>query len=327
MKTFSIVNFTSLFSFIILMYSMAFTPMASAHSPASSGAPINLADVGFETPESVLYDARNDVYLVSNINGGGLDEDNNGFISKVSPAGEVLQLKWITGGVNGVTLNAPKGTTIVDDTLYVADINVVRKFNLTTGQPSGDIAFPAATFLNDLTSDKHGVVYVSDSGFKAAPGGLAPSGTDAIYKIARDDSVSVLAQGNALLHQPNGLAVLRNGKVQVVSYDPFNNTKEIYTINRKGERGDVVATPVGLLDGVVLLKNGRLLVSSWEDSSIYLIERNGVARVVASDLPNPADIGWDSKRQRILVPLFSQNRVVIVPFEAKMKHEKEDDDD
>ena len=39
--------------------------------PAVLPAPINVN--GFSTPESVLYDAVNDVYLVSNINGAGLD--------------------------------------------------------------------------------------------------------------------------------------------------------------------------------------------------------------------------------------------------------------
>ncbi len=33
---------------------------------------------GLSTPESVLYDAENDVYLVSNINDTPLAKDNNG---------------------------------------------------------------------------------------------------------------------------------------------------------------------------------------------------------------------------------------------------------
>src|SRR4051812_13349001 len=40
---------------------------------------------GVQTPESVLYDADSDVYLVSNINGAPLDADDNGYIMRISP--------------------------------------------------------------------------------------------------------------------------------------------------------------------------------------------------------------------------------------------------
>ena len=49
-----------------------------------------VADVGFATPESVLHDEAADVYLVSNINGEPLEEDGNGFISRLSPDGDVF---------------------------------------------------------------------------------------------------------------------------------------------------------------------------------------------------------------------------------------------
>jgi sugar lactone lactonase YvrE len=287
---------------------------APPQGPTVLPAPISVS--GFATPESVLYDAAGDVYLVSNINGGGLAADNNGFISRVSPAGEVLALKWIEGGVNGVTLNAPKGSAIAGGILYVADIDHVRLFDATTGLPTGSIRFAGATFLNDVASDKKGNVYVSDIGFRlnAAGTGLEPSGTDAIYRIdRRSGAVSVVAQGTALNH-PNGLAVLKGGKLQVVSFDPFGNTREIYVIDKNGRRRNTLAMPAGLLDGVVALDGkDELLVSSWETSSIYGIDGDSI-RVVATNLPNPADIGFDTLRRRILIPLFDANTVVIQPL-------------
>ena len=42
--------------------------------------------MGFESPESVLYDELADLYLVSNVNGGLADADGNGFISRLGPA-------------------------------------------------------------------------------------------------------------------------------------------------------------------------------------------------------------------------------------------------
>ncbi len=53
-----------------------------------------------------------DRYLVSNINGGALAEDNNGFVSVLSPDGQVTTLKWIEGGKNKVSLDGPKGLRV-----------------------------------------------------------------------------------------------------------------------------------------------------------------------------------------------------------------------
>ncbi|MGA8513814.1 MAG: SMP-30/gluconolactonase/LRE family protein [Burkholderiaceae bacterium] len=306
---------------------LAFMHSAAAQPGKKLSPPINIANVGFQTPESVLYDARSDVYLVANINGNPVGQDNNGFISRVSPAGQVLQLKWISGGPNGVTLNAPKGMAITHGTLYVADVNYLRKFDANTGLPLGSIFFPEATFLNDVAADRRGTVYVSDTGISFdAAGNVQETGSDAIYKVEQDDSVSVLAEGNALLRHPNGLAVLRHGKVQVVPFDGFGGSKEIYTIDRNGERGDVITLPAGLMDGVIALKKGQLLVSSWETASVYLVKPNGQTRVVASNLPNPADIGWDTRRERLLVPLFVENRVVVVPLDLDADIGDDDED-
>ena len=58
---------------------------------------IAVRDVGFATPESVLHDPLTDAYMVSNINGSPLEADDNGFISLLTPEGEVANLKWIDG--------------------------------------------------------------------------------------------------------------------------------------------------------------------------------------------------------------------------------------
>ena len=64
-------------------------PVASkdAARPADVRQPIKakpqrivIKDVGFMTPESVLHDAEQDIYLVANINGDPLGVDGNGFI-------------------------------------------------------------------------------------------------------------------------------------------------------------------------------------------------------------------------------------------------------
>jgi hypothetical protein len=121
-----------LFPIVLVLAACAGRSQPAPHTAlAPPRAPV-LRYSGFSAPESVLYDTAADRYLVSNVNGQPLATDDNGFISLLSPSGEVLDLKWIEGGKNGVRLDAPKGMTIADGVLYVADISAVRTFDLAT---------------------------------------------------------------------------------------------------------------------------------------------------------------------------------------------------
>lgn len=122
---------------------------AKPAAPPKPAAAVTFAE-GIATPESVLYDAETDTYLVSNINGAPLDKDNNGYIAELSPDGKTVNAKLIEGGKNKVTLNAPKGSALVGGVLYVADIDTVRMFDRKTGAPKGEIALKGATFANDV---------------------------------------------------------------------------------------------------------------------------------------------------------------------------------
>ncbi|HEX3775074.1 MAG TPA: hypothetical protein VHV51_11460 [Polyangiaceae bacterium] len=272
-----------------------------AEKPAAPTPVFRIAD-GVQTPESVLYDEANDRYLVSNINGKPDEADNNGYIMELSPDGKVVKPKFIAGGADKVKLNAPKGTGIVNGILYVSDINVVRKFDLKTGAPKGEIAIPGATFLNDIATSKDGRVFVSDSGLKSGANGLDPTGTDAVYVIDKAGKVKPVAKSKDL-SGPNGLLAVDNG-VLVVAF----GSNELYRLDDKGLKQDVTKLPGKALDGIVQAGD-QLLVSSWETSSIYKGTLNGTFQVAFSDLKSPADIGFDSKRKRVLVPHFLENTV------------------
>jgi hypothetical protein len=256
---------------------------------------------GIATPESVLYDEANDRYLVSNINGKPDDADNNGYISEVSPDGKLLKQKFIAGGVDKVKLDAPKGTGIFAGILYVSDITVVRKFDLKTGAPKGEIPVPGATFLNDIAVAKDGRVFVSDSGVKSGANGFDPTGTDAVYVIEKGKLKTVAKSKD--LSGPNGLLVVDKG-VLVVTF----GTNELYRLDEKGVKQDVTKLPGGVLDGIALAGD-KLLVSSWQTSSVYRGTLGGSFEVVFTELKSPADIGFDSKRKRLLVPRFLENAV------------------
>ena len=280
--------------------------LAQAAATAPMAPPI-LVSGGFQTPESIFYEARSDIYLVSNINGDPTAADGNGFISRVAPDGRILELKWIDGTRPGVRLNAPKGMAVAGDTLYVSDITAVRMFDLRTGAPKGAVVILGSTFLNDLAAGRDGSIYATDTGVRPD---FSPSGTDAVYKIDPSGKLSVVAK-TPDLHNPNGITVLPDGTLVLVTFTPAG---EVYTLGPGGKVQNVRKLPSGNLDGVEALPNGALLISSWGASAVFQLDRDGTVKTVVSNVPSPADIGYDSKRDRVLIPIFMENRLVIQPL-------------
>ncbi len=283
--------------------------LAAACKPAAKApaGPTKVATVdSLQTPESVLWDATTDMYFVSNINGNPSAKDNNGFISRVKPDGAIDSLHFIQGGRGGVTLNAPKGLAVRGDTLWVTDIDAVRAFSATTGAPIASVAVPGAVFLNDPAFGPDGSLYITDTGIGFdAKFNMSHPGPDRIFKIAPDRKVSVAVQGDTL-KGPNGITWdAKNGRFIVVA----NNGPYVFGW-KPGDSGPaVIATGPGGFDGVELA-DGMLYVSSWTDSTVSMYETGHEVKVITG-VGSPADIGYDAKRHRILIPVFLGNRVEI----------------
>ena len=270
-------------------------------APAKPAAAITFKE-GLATPESVLYDAETDTYLVSNINGAPLDKDNNGYVAELSPDGKVLTPKLIAGGEKGVTLNAPKGLALHDGLLYVADIDTVRIFERKTGAAKSEVKIAGATFVNDLAVGPDGKIYVTDSGLNAKFEG---TGTDGIYAIepGKKPKLKTLLKSKDL-KGPNGVFVTADA----IYVAPFNSN-EVTVLDLNGKKkGDAFKLPKGGLDGVVMIGD-KLFISSWEGKSISSGKPGEAFNEVFTELESPADIGFDSKRNRILVPHFMGNSV------------------
>lgn len=275
---------------------------AGADAPRAGGDGRMVIQGEFSTPESVEYYADEDVYLVTNINGSPFAADGNGFISKVGPGGDVEAIRWIDGAEDDVTLNAPKGAAIAGERLFVADIDHVRVFELPSGKQARSIAIEGSTFLNGVTPGGRNCVYVTDSGLKE---GFEPSGTDAVYGVCADGQYKAIVKDetlgnpNGVVHDGNRLVVVTFGSGEVLAF-------------KNGKRNTLPAPPEGSLDGVLKPDGALLLISSWDGSAVYALEKDRY-RVLAEGLESPADMGFDTKRRRALVPLFQRNEVVVLP--------------
>jgi sugar lactone lactonase YvrE len=265
---------------------------------------------GIKVPESILFDAESDVYLVSNVNGAPLDADNNGYISKVAPDGKLVELKWIESGKKGATLNAPKGMAVVGDTLYVADISFVRMFDKKSGEPKGKVGIVGATFLNDIAAAPDGTIYVSDSGLKAGKEGFDPTGSDAIFKVTPKGATKLIADKEQL-GRPNGLLADDTG-VWVVTF----GSGELYHVTKDGKKERAQTLPIGSLDGIARLPDGSILISSWAGSSVMRGMPGGTFEALITDVKSPADIAFDTKRNALVIPLFQADTVNIQKIPA-----------
>lgn len=252
---------------------------------------------GFTAPEAVRYDPGQDIYFVSNWGTGDAGaKDDNGFISRMLPDGTLDSLRFIAGGTGGAKLHAPRGMTIVGDTLWVVDADAVRGFNRRSGAPLATIDFSRFRlgFLNDIAASPD-ALYVTDTG------------TDRIYRIVR--GAITVALHDSVLGRPNGIT-WDGGHSQLVVV-PYGGDSVI----RSWTAGNAAMTEIGRsvgakFDGVEILSGDRVLVASQGDSSIHLFA-GGRGRPVIKTGGAPADIAVDTKRNRVAIPFVDRNLVEI----------------
>ncbi|HSH65673.1 MAG TPA: ATP/GTP-binding protein, partial [Bacteroidia bacterium] len=114
-------------------------------------------DTILKVPESVLLDKEKNIIYFSNIDGQPLDKDMKGSIGTCNTDGKNINNDWVTG------LSAPKGMAIYKNQLYVSNIDELVIIDIPTAKIKQHIPVMNAVFLNDVTIDDNGIVYVSDS--------------------------------------------------------------------------------------------------------------------------------------------------------------------
>jgi len=216
---------------------------------------------GFAAPEGVTLSEDGGFYYVSNVNGGGSDVDNNGFIAKLGLDGEVADLDWITG------LNAPKGMAVHDGRMYVSDIVSLVVIDTERGTVLDTVPMQDATFLNDVTHvPGHGIL-VSDSG------------TATIYQY--DDGIGSVWMQDERLAGINGL-LAHDGTLLVATM----TAGELLSVDLETQDITVLADGMENADMMAPLDDGGYLVSSWP-GIIHYVSPEGDRMTVqdTTDLP------------------------------------------
>jgi sugar lactone lactonase YvrE len=243
-------------------------------------------------PESVLYDQKKNILYVSNIAGKPGEKDGVGFISKVSLLGKVENLEWVKG------LDAPKGMGVYNDKLYVADLAKVLIINTANGAILKTIEVKGSSFLNDVTVDSKGVVYVSDSDTKQ------------IYRIQGDKAELWMEDKN--LKKPNGLLAMGTDLAML----DMDAAGAFYKISTKDKKKTTIAEGISSGDGIVMVGKDEYLVSNWNGEVTY-VNGKGEKQVLLDTKDqkvNAADIEYIASQKLLLIPTFFDNKVVAYEF-------------
>jgi sugar lactone lactonase YvrE len=252
----------------------------------------------------VIYDEKREVLYVSSINGSGMEKVENGFISKLSLEGEIVELKWFSE-----SLWAPKGMAIFDDHLFVADISRVVEIDLETGKLVKTYPVAEAVFLNDVTADINGDIYISDMM------------TNTIHRIKDGKIESWLTSEK--LASPNGLVVVDEqlvvGTWGVMDGEGFATSTPGHLINislcGKGITDRVSSDPIGNLDGLEISANGNFLATDWLAGKLLLIDSKGTVETLLDLDQGSADLDYIHESGLIVIPMMMDNKVVAYRFQ------------
>ncbi|MDD2829583.1 MAG: ATP-binding protein [Sulfuricurvum sp.] len=238
-------------------------------------------------PESVLVNGK--IAYVSNV-GNELkptEKDGDGYISLINQKGEVVDKNFLTG------LNAPKGMALIGGTLYVADVDTVRGYNLKTKKEIFSLVFEGVNFLNDITVQNENTLLISSTDKGKI---FEINVKNKSYKAFR-----ALPDANGLLYS--------NGIIYGVGH-------KLVTINLKNHKTTELSKKEGIFDGIQ--KSGdTLYFSDW-----VRMEKAGVIHTYnlktkkEHDLPletiaGPADFWIDSKTNTIWIPKMMEGKLLI----------------
>ena len=240
-------------------------------------------------PESVLYNRREALFYVSNINGKPTEKNGRGFISRVTLDGKIETLKWATG------LNAPKGSAIFEGRFYVSDIDCLVEIELSSGRILARYPAAGAGFLNDVAVDTAGNVYVTD---------MSPENS-VIYRL-HGGKLAVWLK-NAAISRPNGLHMEKGRLVVGNSGDGTIKAVDLST------RVMTSLARVGSgIDGLRPDGRGNYFVSDWQGRTSLVTAAGNVIVLMDTTAAkiNAADLEYVEEKNLLLIPTFFDNRVV-----------------
>ncbi|MBI6118904.1 SMP-30/gluconolactonase/LRE family protein [Salegentibacter maritimus] len=252
---------------------------------------------GFSHPESVVFDVNTNEFYISNM---ADRKDGDGFISRVSAVGEIIDLKWITG------LRDPKGLLVKEETLYVTNNTELVEISIPNESILRRIPVEGAKSLNDITVDETGNIFISDSG-KSAIYLMPGKALDLVIPEAKEGEIieylnsKRLEYVNGLFAQDKQLYAAAWGENENGNFLKIDiDTREITKISKNR---------IGNLDGIQPAGQEAFYLSDWASGKIYLAGKNGDLTEVLTSEKSAGDIFFDTNENQLILPMNHQNAV------------------
>lgn len=257
-------------------------------------------EAGLDRPESVIYDAGNDVLYITNIVGDGAEMDGNGYIAKVSPEGEMLEQAWVSG------LNAPKGIAIAGDRLWSSDLNALVEIALPSGEIQNRYEVEGDVYLNDVTVHSDGSVFVTDSRYSK------------VYKF--DGTTLDLWFEGDQIQMPNGAHVIGDELVVVagdVSAENPGQSRYFQAVSLadKSVRTLAGSTPNGALDAVEPDDKGGIFTSGWMSGRLMYFQEGSGVTLLKQLGQGAADVDFIKESRMLYVPVMQEGQLIAYSVE------------
>jgi SMP-30/Gluconolactonase/LRE-like region len=276
--------------------------------------------------ESCSYDGGRGVIVVPNRGVPQNVQTNNAWVSFINHDGSVHTARWI--GVQNpaeranltppLVLNEPYGSDIANGMLYVADrdggttanepsVAVIRRFDMRTGAPAGEIRVERVAWINDIEVADDGTIYATQTGDR---GDKPDPATWQVWKIAADGTASIFVQG-APLRQPNGIAFDPQGNIVVVNV----GNDEVLTFSPTGRLVKTEHAAQAGSDGLVIMPDGTKYVSSVLYGGVSRIRPGKPAELIARNIPSAASMCYDAGANQLVIPMNPNNGLAFVRLE------------
>lgn len=248
----------------------------------------------FRDPESIVFDSKRNCFYVSNMDKSTPVQDlRSDPISLISFDGQKVEVEWMSG------FSTPTGMLLSNDTLYVVERDGVAWVDVSQKKVLKRTSVVNQGYLNDITMDDKGHLYVSDS-----EKGI-------IYRIkdGKSEAWHTSKSGGGI----NGLFYDR-GKI----FFGDNGDHTFKSICLKSQKvKNISYLGEGNIDGIQKLSAKRYLVSHFM-GNLYVISTKGkVDEIFQSRGKNlfVADFAYLPQHHLIVIPSLRTHHIYSLKYE------------
>jgi len=270
-------------------------------SSASVSAQEKINNFALYHPESVATDGE--YYYVTDIGKelNPVGKDGDDIIWKMKISGMTSGDSVFASG-----LNAPKGTVIIQKTLFAADVDKVVAFDIFSGKKKYEIDLSSvkSNFLNDIAIKDDTTLFISASDINKI----------FIIHLSAAPYFEELVLADSI-HGPNGLIFdQKQNRLYVCGFGSNNQPNgEVGFIDLTKKTFTKIIDNQGLYDGIAILDDNNIIVTDWvafEKKGIIMkvdMTNKSIENVNSTPVAGPADFMLTDRKEIIIPEMIEGN--------------------